>query len=114
MHADAGRFRRGRAKGGQAAQQHEAGREQKTTVHDGLLHDFVRVPVGVAIPKAGSTRIEAGKTSHFRDRTGANGVIVPDCPIPSGCKPNQMLTFRPCPRKLPGTQKSTDRTEQAP
>ena len=60
-----------------------------------------------------SAEIEAGKTSHFRDRTGANGVIVPDRPIPSGGTPNQMLTFRPCPRKLPETQK-TDRTEQAP
>jgi hypothetical protein len=55
MHADAGRFRRGRAKAGQAAQQHEADRERETTIHDGLLHDFVRVPVGVAIAKAGST-----------------------------------------------------------
>ena len=33
--------------------------------------------------------------------------------IPSGSMPNQMLTFRPCPRKLPETQKA-DRTEQAP
>jgi hypothetical protein len=88
--------------------------ERQTTVYHGLLHDFVLVPVGVAIPKAGSTgRIKAGKTSHFRDRTGANGVIGPDHPIPAGGTPNQMLTFRPCPRKLPGTQE-TDRTEQAP
>jgi hypothetical protein len=55
MHADAGRFRRGRAKGDQAAQKHEAGRAGETTVHDGLLHDFVRVPVGVTIPETGST-----------------------------------------------------------
>jgi hypothetical protein len=83
--------------------------------HDGLLHDFVLVPVGVTIREAGSTDLlgEADKTSHFRDRTGANGVIVPDRPIPSGGTPNQMLTFRPCPRKLPETQE-TDRTEQAP
>ena len=116
MHADAGRFRRGRAKRDQGTQKHEAGRGQETTAHDGLLHDFVRVPVGVTIAKAGSTDpvdIEAGKTGHFRDRTGADGVIVPDRPIPSGGTPNQMLTFRPCPRKLPETQK-TDRTEQAP
>ena len=109
MHADAGRFRRGRAKRDQGTQKHEAARGQKMTAHDGLLHDFVRVPVGVAIAKAGSTGpvdIEAGETSHFRDRTGANGVIVPDRPIPSGGTPNQMLTFRPCPRKLPETQKN--------
>ena len=55
MHADAGRFRRGRAKGDHAAHKYEAGGERETTVHDGPLHDFVRVPVGVAIPKAGST-----------------------------------------------------------
>jgi hypothetical protein len=55
MHADAGRFRRGRAKRYQRTQKHEAARGQKMTAHDGLLHDFVRVPVGVAIAKAGST-----------------------------------------------------------
>ena len=115
LHADAGRFRRGRAKCDHATKKHEAGGGRKTTAHDRLLHDFVLVPVGVTIREAGSTDLlnEADKTSHFRDRTGANGVIVPDRPIPSGGTPNQMLTFRPCPRKLPETQ-GTDRTEQAP
>ena len=82
------------------------GGKRETTDHDGLLHDFVLVPVGVAaIPKADSTDpvTKAGKIGYFRDRTGANGVIVPERPIPSGGTPNQMLTFRPCPRKLPET-----------
>jgi hypothetical protein len=106
----------GRTRRGQGTQKHEAARGQEMTAHDGLLHDFVRVPVGVAIPKAGSTgrsNIGAGKTGHFRDRTGANGVIVPDRPFPTGGTPNQMLTFRPCPRKC-RKPKKTDRTEQAP
>src|SRR6185295_19054796 len=55
MHADAGRFRRGRAKRYQRTQKHEAARRQKMTAHDRLLHDFVRVPVDVAIEKTGST-----------------------------------------------------------
>jgi hypothetical protein len=117
MHADAGRFCRGRAKDDQAAQKREAARGRETTAHHGPFHDFVLTPVGIAIPKSGSTdpavSSKPGKTSHFRDRTGANGVIVPASLIPSGCAPNQILTFRPCPRKLPETQKSTDRTEQA-
>jgi len=55
MHADAGRFRRGRAKSDQATtQKHKAGMRQEATAHDGLLHDFVLVPVGVAISKSGS------------------------------------------------------------
>jgi hypothetical protein len=52
MHADAGRFRRGWAKGDQAAQKREAGRGRKRL---SLLHDFVLVPVGVTIPETGST-----------------------------------------------------------
>ena len=56
MHADAGRFRRGRAKSDQATtQKHKAGMRQEATAHDGLLHDFVLVPAGVAFPKAGLT-----------------------------------------------------------
>jgi hypothetical protein len=109
MHADAGRFRRGRTKRDHAAPKHDAGGGRETTVHDGLLHDFVLVPVGVTIAGSRFDRsagIQAGKTSHFRDRTGANGVIVPDRSIPSGCMPNQILTFRPCPRKLPEAQKT--------
>ena len=106
MHADVGRFRRGRAKRYQRTQKHEAARGQKMTAHDGLLHDFVRVPRWCRHCESRfdrSGRVEAGETSHFRDQTGANGVIVPDRPIPSGGTPNQMLTFRPCPRKLPET-----------
>jgi hypothetical protein len=55
MDADAGRFRRGRAKRDQAAQKHKASGRRETTDHDGLLHDFVLVTVGVIIPKAGSS-----------------------------------------------------------
>jgi hypothetical protein len=54
MHADAGRFRRDRAKRDQGTQKHEAGEDREMTAHDGLLHDFVRVPVGVSLSKAGS------------------------------------------------------------
>jgi hypothetical protein len=44
------------------------GGKRETTDHDGLLHDFVLVPVGVAaIPKADSTDpvIKAGKIGYF-------------------------------------------------
>jgi hypothetical protein len=40
-----------------------------------------------------------------RDRTAENGVIAADRPIPHGRTANQLLTFRPCTRKLPGTRK---------
>ena len=40
------------------------------------------------------------RSAFFWDRTGANGVIVPHRPIPSGSMSNQILTFQPCPRKL--------------
>jgi hypothetical protein len=79
-----------------------------------FFHDFVLVPLGVIIPKAGSTgpaRPKAGGSAILGDRTGTDGVIVPRRPIPSGRKPNQILTFRPCPRKLPKTQKQTVQTE---
>src|SRR5207253_791744 len=57
MHADAGRFRRGRAKSDQATtQKHKAGMRQEATAHDGLLHDFVLVPVGVAHSESGFDR----------------------------------------------------------
>lgn len=114
IHADAGGFRRARAEGEQARQKHEAGRKRKTTAHDRLLHNFVLVPVGVAILKTGSTGQAVSRAAILRDRTGANGVNIAGKPLPSGRKPNQILTFRSCPRKLPETQKSTDRTEQAP
>src|SRR6478736_1210011 len=55
IHADAGRFRRSRIKRDQGTQKQEAGGGQETAVHDGLLHDFVGVAVGVALRKAGST-----------------------------------------------------------
>jgi hypothetical protein len=113
MHADASGFR-ARAEGEQARQKHEAGRQRKTTAHDRLLHNFVLVPVGVAISKTGSTGPPVSRPAILRDRTGANGVIIAGKALPSGRKPNQILTFRPCPRKLPEAPKSTDRTEQAP
>src|SRR5437870_3873672 len=109
MHADAGRFRRGRAKRGQDTQKHEAAHRRETTAHDGLLHDFVRV----AVPRAGS----AGPAISRPARPAIFG-IEPEpmalssrtAPLRPAAPPNQMLTFRPCPRKLPETQK-TDRTE---
>jgi hypothetical protein len=55
MEADAGRFRRGRAKRDQATQKHEAGRGRKQLRMTASLHDFVLVPVGVTIPEIGST-----------------------------------------------------------
>jgi len=58
--------------------------------------------------------IKACEACHFRDRTDGHGVIVLDRPLPSGRTPNHMLTFRPRPRKLPETRKTTDPTEQAP
>ena len=61
MHADAGRFRRSRIKRDQGTQKQEAGGGQETAVHDGCLHDFVGVAVGVALRKAGSTgRLTSG------------------------------------------------------
>ena len=44
MHADAGRFRRSCVKRDLGTQKQEAGGGRKTAAHDGLLHDFVRVP----------------------------------------------------------------------
>jgi len=55
MHADAGRIRRSRIKRDQGTQKQEAGGGQETAVHDGFLHDFVGVAIGVALGKAGST-----------------------------------------------------------
>jgi hypothetical protein len=40
-----------------------------------------------------------------------NGVTFPHRRIPSSHLPNQILTFGPCPRKLPKTQKQTAQTE---
>jgi hypothetical protein len=50
-----------------------------------------------------SAKIKAGGTTRFRDRTDGNGVIVPDSALPSGRRPNHMLTFRSRARKLPET-----------
>jgi hypothetical protein len=47
----------------------------------------------------------------FADRTGTAGVMFPHRRIPPGRMPNQILTFRPCPRKLPQTQKQTAQTK---
>jgi len=112
---DAGRFRRDRDKGGQAAQKHAAGREQETTVHHGLLHDFVRVPAGVAIAKGGSTDPVVSKPA----RPAVFG--IEPVPMALSCltapsirlhaQPN--VDFPALPPKAAGNPK-TDRTEQAP
>jgi hypothetical protein len=75
------------------------------------FHDFVLAPVGVDIPKAGSTGPAPRRPVILGDRTGTDGVILPHRRIPPGRMPNQILTFRPCPRKLPKTQKQTAQTE---
>jgi hypothetical protein len=112
IQAELSRVRRS-AEDGQAEQQ--TSWSQQGTGDGGLLHGFVHRSVGVAIAGAGSTHPakSAGGTSHFRDRTACNGVIVPDRPLPSGRAPNHMLTFRSHTRKLPKTPETTDRTEQA-
>jgi hypothetical protein len=51
------------------------------------------------------------------DRTDARGVILPNAPIPRAAIPspfaNDVLTFPPHTRKLPGNPKTDERTEQA-
>jgi hypothetical protein len=109
MHADAGRFRRSRIKRDQGTQKQEAGGGQETAVHDGCLHDFVGVAVGVALRKAGSTgRLTSGpaRPAIFGIEPEPIALSFRTRPFLSGCMPNQMLTFRPCPRKLPGTQET--------
>jgi len=91
MHADAGRFRRSRIKRDQGTQKQEAGGGQETAVHDGCLHDFVGVAVGVALRKAGST----GRLTSGPARPAIFGIEPEPMALSSGQSPSIRLHAQP-------------------
>lgn len=83
LHANAGRFRRDLPQHDQSTHMKEASDGRETTVHDGPLHEFVLVPVGVWFGEASSTHRLGSKPA----RTAISGIE----PMPSA------LLWRPLP-----------------
>jgi hypothetical protein len=97
---------------GQGRAAHEAGRERETTIHDGFLHDFVRVPVGVESRFDRSAVSKPARPGIFGIEPVPLALSSRTAPIPIRLQAQPNVDFPALPPKAAGNLKN--RTEQAP